>query len=385
MRLPHTDLSRADLGEVLRRCHRDELVQLGQSLGIRGSHSGHRDLARACEMKLRWAGSHKLWAFVFGGFRPIVYPVLLKSLCRRMRVTPGETLEATEQAIVKKYLEDHWADVDDEARLALWERGGLEPPAPAVGSALVKQVEEMLGARAQYVLSTATTPGLIALGALPFVPNLALPFAIWLLGANDKLVLPAVLEVCRLRQVLLHRVTVGVVGSPSSGKDAAIKAIFGVDHNNVSPIAGSTTTVQITKLPDTLATFIVNTPGLGDVVESVTEEARQVLDHIDVYLYIVNAQGGVQKREKDDYRICVRSGRPVLAVVNKVDTIREHERERYLEDARQKLGASIDGFAAAAFDPLPQLAEAPIGVEPVRDWIRSALERLGKQRGELGF
>ena len=35
----------------------------------------------------------------------------------------------------------------------------------------------------------------------------------------------AVLEISALRQTVRHRVTIGVVGSPSSGKDAAIGAI----------------------------------------------------------------------------------------------------------------------------------------------------------------
>ena len=74
--------------------------------------------------------------------------------------------------------------------------------------------------------------------------------------------------------------------------------------------------------------YVVNTPGMGDIIEEVTEEARQVLDLIDVFVYVVNAQGGVQARELDDYRRCVARDRPVLAVVNKIDTLRERDRER---------------------------------------------------------
>src|SRR5690606_1991518 len=148
----------------------------------------------------------------------------------------------------------------------------------------------------------------------------------------------------------------------------------GVDTGNVHPVAGSTKQVEITRLPDATALYVVNTPGLGDVVASVTEEARQVLDHIDVYLYVVNAQGGVGARELADYRACVARGRPVLAVVNKIDTLRPEDRARYLADARQKLGAAEDDFVGVAFDPLPALADAPIGVGGVRAWIAARLE-----------
>jgi GTPase Era involved in 16S rRNA processing len=191
------------------------------------------------------------------------------------------------------------------------------------------------------------------------------------------------LEVTRLRQQLLHRVTVGVVGSPSCGKDAAIMALFGVDTGNIDPVAGATKSVEITRLPGATALYIVNTPGLGDVMESVTEEARQVLDHIDLYVYIVNAQGGVQARELADYSACRATRRPVLAVINKVDTLRDSDKERYLADAQQKLGAPPADFLSAAFDPLPQLADAPIGVKEVHRWLHEHLIEAGKAPEDL--
>ena len=151
----------------------------------------------------------------------------------------------------------------------------------------------------------------------------------------------------------------------------------------MSPIAGSTKEVAIQRVPGATALYLVNTPGMGDVVERVTEEARQVLDHIDVFLYLVNAEGGVQAREKADYARCVASGKPVLAVVNKIDVLRPRDKDKFLADARQKLGASEDDFVAAAFDPLPELSPTPINREAVRDWLVKKLVTLGKDPAEL--
>jgi tRNA U34 5-carboxymethylaminomethyl modifying GTPase MnmE/TrmE len=192
-----------------------------------------------------------------------------------------------------------------------------------------------------------------------------------------------VLEVCRLRQTVRHRVTVGVVGSPSSGKDAAIRAVFGIDTGNIDPVAGSTREVTITRLERRTALFLVNTPGMGDVVEAVTEEARQILDHIDLFLYVLNAQGGAQARERKDLNALVARGRPVLVVVNKIDTLREEDHARYLEDARLKLGVPAEDFLGVAFDPITELAPAPIGVTEVQAWLASHLEALGKDPTEL--
>ena len=205
----------------------------------------------------------------------------------------------------------------------------------------------------------------------------------WSLGPSKAATIEALVEIARLRQIVIRRLTIGVVGSPSTGKDAAIKVLFGIDTGNISPIAGSTKEVMIQRLPQATALFVVNTPGMGDVVQAVTEEAKQVLDHIDVYLYLVNAEGGVQARELADYRRCVATGKPVLAVVNKIDVLRPRDKDRYLADARQKLGAPEADFVAVAFDPLPELSPRPINVEAVGLWLRAHVAELGKDPDEL--
>lgn len=366
-----------DLEELLRRCHRDELLGLARSLKIKPRGMKLGSLAHAIDRTLRRRGGNDIANLVFRRGEGPPYDDVLSALASRMDVSSAGGVEATELALLQLAMERSFDQLDPAAREALWSRMHMEPPLPPSGEQAAVQAQLVLGRRFGYVAGSAVA--YTALRMVPFVGCLAVAL---LARPRDDLLLPAVIEVSRLRQAVLHRVTVGVVGSPSSGKDAAIQAVFGLD-GNVDPVAGSTREVEITRLPDATALFVVNTPGLGDVVESVTEDARQVLDHIDVYLYVVNAQGGVQARERDDYSACVASGRPVLAVVNKVDTLRDSDRERYLADARAKLGAAEEDFLAAAFDPLPQLSEEPIGVDAVRAWVRTHLEELGKDPTEL--
>jgi GTP-binding protein EngB required for normal cell division len=383
---PRYDLEDASLEELLRKCHHDELVHLAVVLRVRHQGRGLTDLAHRLSRKLRWIGSHKLMNFWWRRGQPPEYHVVLNGLARRSKAKPvGDTLEDIERAILKKWMRQAWAQLGDEERLRFWSERGLNPPVPGVGENALTLVEQTLGQKARFMLATLTVPTWIALIAVPITPPIGLLFVLLTLGPNYKKLVPAVLEVTRLRQLVLHRVTIGVVGSPSAGKDAAIKAIFSVDYGNVNPVAGSTKKVAITRLPGATATYVVNTPGMGDVVQGVTEEARQVLDHIDVFVYIVNAQGGVQARERADYQACKRSGRPVLAVVNKIDTLRESDRERYLSDARKKLGAPADAFLAAAFDPLPQLSDEPIGLAAVKEWLHTELLGAGKDPSELGW
>ncbi|HHO50875.1 MAG TPA: hypothetical protein ENK18_08360, partial [Deltaproteobacteria bacterium] len=288
---------------------------------------------------------------------------------------PVDDVGLAEHALALEHTRQRWHLLPDHERDARWQEALGDPPTPEEGEMALSLLEHKHRRKLGYhVIKLVNEPP----GPMPGCLFLA-----WLARPRFELVMPALMEVARLRQSVRHRVTVGVVGSPSSGKDAAIAALFGIETHNISPVAGSTKSVEITKLAGPTALYVVNTPGMGDVIESVTEEARQVLDHIDVYLYVINAQGGVQAREKADHEACLRTGRPVLAVVNKIDTLREEDRERYLEDARHKLQVRREDFLAAAFDPLPQLSESPIGIEAVQQWVTDRLVELGKDPTEL--
>ncbi len=375
------------LAELLRRCHRDELLPLAEVLRVNPHGLGLSKLAEVMAWTLRRKGGHEVGNALFRKGKGPPYSEVLLGVAKRCKVPPGRNTEETELALLEWWVAKALDELDEEKRLALWRVLGQagEPPAP--GEAAVEVARKSLGRSFGMQASIVVATGVGRVASLALVPLLGpvLPAAtiLWAARPNDDVLLPAVLEVARLRQQVRHRVTVGVVGSPSSGKDAGIKAIFGLDSQNISPVAGSTREVAITRLPGATALFVVNTPGMGDVVQSVTEEARQVLDHIDLFVYVLNAQGGVQAREKADHQGCLDRRRPVLVVVNKIDTLRPRDLDRYLADARKKLAVPEEDFLAAAFDPLPQLSEQPIGLDEVRAWIEAQLEELGKDTTEL--
>lgn len=395
-----TSLTRADpLEALLHRCHRDELLPLAKLVGVNERGMGLGDLARAVATAIGQAGSHQLANVTRGGKgRP--YHEILADVAKQRGVELGwpPDLEKGEIGVLRSWFAERWDQLDGAEKERLWKELGIDGVAPATGEKAVWAAQEALGRSFGYAAglvtrtfsspAALTTAGMFLAGPTgcvvrPLLAPLTPILAWYYLRPDAQLVLAAILEVARLRQAVLHRVTIGVVGSPSTGKDAAIKALFGIDTGNISPVAGSTKEVSIQKLPGATALFVVNTPGMGDVVENVTEAARQVLDHIDVYLYLVNAEGGVQARELADYQRCRATGKPVLALVNKVDVLRPRDKDRYLADARAKLGAPEDAFLPVAFDPLPQLSSGPIGTDLVRDWLVKQLGALGKDTTEL--
>ncbi len=365
-----------DLLELLRKCHRSELLPLAEALRIKHANMRLSDLTRAIDGRLRRAATNDV-ANIFKrwGEGPPYGEVLRRAGVRLGLDLPSDDVVIAEHALALEHTRQRWHLLPDRERDARWQEALGDPPTPEEGEMALALLEHKHRRKISYHVTKLVNE--------PPGPMPGCLFLFWLARPRFELVMPALMEVARLRQSVRYRVTVGVVGSPSSGKDAAIGALFGIETNNVNPIAGSTKTVEITQLPGPTALFVVNTPGMGDVIEDVTEEARQILDHIDVYLYVVNAQGGVQAREKADYEACVATGRPVVAVVNKIDTLREEDRQRYLEDARHKLQTRPGDFFATAFDPLPQLSETPIGIEPVQQWLTDRLVELGKDPTEL--
>jgi len=368
-----------DIEELLRRCHRDELFSLAEILKIKPRGMGLKQLSKALAATLRRRGSHDALNILFRGGSGPSYPAILRGLSQRQGIAVPGDIPGAEIAILNWWVDKNWNTMEPEQRGKIWASLEMQPPTPTDTGDLIA-ANQTLANMYEYV-QTATSVAQVVGAVTPVLGGCLTLYK--LMAPRDDLVLRSILEITQLRQTVLHRVTVGVVGSPSSGKDAAIRAIFGIDTGNVNPVAGSTTEVEITRFAGATALYVVNTPGLGDVVESVTEEAKQVLDHIDIYVYLVNAQGGVQAREQEDWGQCRASGRPALAVVNKIDTLRDQDRARYLDDARMKLSVPEGDFMAAAFDPLPQLSSEPIGLEPIRDWIRDRLLAIGKDTTEL--
>jgi GTP-binding protein EngB required for normal cell division len=382
---------------LLYRAHREELVPLARRLGLSPQKHGLGDLARRCAQKLRRSAAHPLGFAQLAGHDGPTYAEIVDSIARKRGQRFDDVMDA-EFAWTTEALARLWPDVSSADRQRLWLDLGFSSTPPSLGTEAQASAATAESPHARWVLTERTAgwnrgrdwlfAGVVLVGPLgclarPILPIL-LPLLLWrTLRPNEQVLLGHILEVGRIRQMVAQRVTIGVVGSPSAGKDAAIRALFGVDSGNISPIAGSTRTVTAQRASNESALFIVNTPGLGDVDEAISEETRQILDHIDVYLYIVNAEGGVQAREKSDYDRCAATGKPVLAVVNKVDVLRPLDVAKYLEDARQKLGVGESNFAACAFDPLPQLSAAPIGVDRVLSWLRHTLVSLDKDPEQL--
>lgn len=369
-----TELS---LGEVLRRSHRSELLPLAEALRVRVGRKGRDLLAQDVEDALRALGSATPVRVMVLGRAPPPWKEVVEALAGRAEVPLGATVSDTERALLLAWKGD---GATPEQRASI-DRVLSLPDAPPTPSDTAVQ----LGPRSRL---PALRPGLLFGLLVRIIPIFAPIFIALVLrrlarASRDALLRGAILELQRLRLLVQRRLVLALVGSPSSGKDAAIGALFGLDTGNVNPVAGSTKRVAIYAAPGDPHIQIVNTPGLGDVLAELTVETREVLDQADLFLFLVNSQGGVRQRERDEFSRVRQRRRPTLVLVNKIDTLLEEDRARFLADVATKLRVEPALVLGVAVDPLPQLAPGPIGLEPVHAWLADRLEDLGRDREAL--
>jgi GTP-binding protein EngB required for normal cell division len=365
------------LGEVLRRSHRTELLALAAALRVRETGRGRDLLAAEIESALRALGSLHPFGVMVLGRQPPPWPDVVAGLAERMGLTPTDAVVDQERAILARWRTDGATDTQRQAIarvLAL----PAQPPTPS-DAAL------QLGPRARL---PALRPGLL-LGVLVRIIPVFAPFFMALVllrvarTTRDGVLRGAILELQRLRLLVQRRLVVALVGPPSSGKDAAILALFGLDTGNVDPVAGSTKAVALFTAPGDPHIQIVNTPGLGDVLTELTLETREILDQADLFLFLVNSQGGVRQRERDEFARVRQRQKPTLVLVNKVDTLKDEDRPRFLADVAAKLRVEPAQVLGVAVDPLPQLSPVPIGIDAVHAWLSARLDDLGRDPDAL--
>ena len=181
------------------------------------------------------------------------------------------------------------------------------------------------------------------------------------------------------RSALDQQLVVAFLGSSSAGKDAAIRALFGMDFGEVDPIPGSTDRLRVAAVDPQGRFLVVNAPGFGDLRDEVDAEASKALDALDVAVYVLNADGGATIDERRDLDRIRELGRPVLVCINKIDLIRTHERDAFVKATLAQLDVDPSDAVVTAFDPLPALSPEPIGIDKVIGWLTRTLAEDGKE------
>ncbi|RYY60123.1 MAG: tRNA uridine-5-carboxymethylaminomethyl(34) synthesis GTPase MnmE [Chitinophagaceae bacterium] len=167
------------------------------------------------------------------------------------------------------------------------------------------------------------------------------------------------LQSFRLGNVVRNGVSVAIIGRPNAGKSTLLNALLNEERAIVSAIPGTTRdTIEETLNIDGILFRLIDTAGIrshtSDVIESAgIEKSRQKLQGADLVLFLADAldTSPVELRELESE--LADSGKPFLAVANKVDATEEAAlRLRWQERPdlvyiSAKAGRGIDALKAA--------------------------------------
>lgn len=365
------------------------------------SRDNERNTAIKIADYLRQMGSNDI-ATLFRGGDGVSYAEVVLDVGEKLKakVNKNNTVEKNEELILIKMFEDALERMTDEEKRAVFRSMGINErdiPIGAISTAIIQNLLREFGGFYIYqitvIVANMVSRALLGSG-LSFATNAALTrtlgallgpigwiaTGLWLVidiaGPAFRKTVPAVIHIALLRSMLLNKITIGVVGDGSSGKDSLMKAVFGFD-SKIDPIAGSTDTAMSYQLNKKGTATIVNYPGFNDYRPNVDKYTNDYLHHTDVFVMVVDINRGISNVDIKILENLKQFNKPILICLNKVDLPRSPADLAKLETAAK---TRLNGFQLikTAFDPDPRLHQSSIGGKDVYNWIRNVIKEEGK-------
>lgn len=358
--------------------------------------------ARNISDYLREMGSNDIATFFRG--KGVQYEEIVVDVAEKLgakEVSKDNGVVENESIILKKLFSDALDNMSYEEKKQLFSSMGIKEgsvPYGASGTIIVQMMLSNLGGFATYrialIVANLVSKALLGSG-LSFAANALLTrsigvmlgpvgwiatgawLAVDLAGPAYRKTVPAVIHVAMLRQDLLSRINIGIVGDGSSGKDSLIKAVFGLDTGNVHPVAGSTKEAMSYSLDSDGKIVLVNYPGFNDINNNVNAHTKDMLPFTDVFIMVVDISRGISGVEKEILQKLRAFGRPILICLNKMDLLRPKDKEHMIKAAHERfMGVTM---IETVFDPDPRLASGiPSNCQKVYQWVSEQLRAMGK-------
>lgn len=362
-----------------------------------------RDTAADIASHMRRLGSNDFATFLYRGGEGVTHEEIVLDVAQKLKA-PGaskaNSVVRNEAVILEKMFGDALDAMSLDERRALFQSMNVDISDIPLGAAspilmqiLLKQFGGFATYRFAVILANMVARALLG-GGLSFAANMAITrsvgallgpigwiatgawLAIDLAGPAFRKTVPAVLYVAMLRQSLLNRVSLGVVGAGSAGKDSLIQSVFKLSAN-IDPIAGSTEQAISYPLGSSGTAEVINYPGFDDYRPQVNRRTDEMLRHTDAFILVVDVNGGISGADQAMLTKIRAFKKPILVCLNKWDLVRDGKHDSLRKVAAKRLGDDVE-LLETAFDPDLRLRFAAKGREQVLAWVCDQLEALGK-------
>lgn len=170
------------------------------------------------------------------------------------------------------------------------------------------------------------------------------------------------------------KLVVAFLGAVSSGKSSGIKALWGFDSGTIHPIPGTTKDVVVWSTNE--GYLVADTPGLQDSNEELVKKTKNFIDNVDIFVYLINSNGGINQKVKDDLEMLTKVNRPLLVVLNKIDTIPDSNETGFFTKQLEDSNILMENFIEAAFNPIT--GENPVNIDKVKNRINMIIKENGE-------
>ena len=149
----------------------------------------------------------------------------------------------------------------------------------------------------------------------------------------------------KFEEIKNQKLIIALYGPVNSGKSTTLNALTGRKLADVKAVAGWTKEIKL--YPLTKDVLISDTPGLDDINEENSTRAKEFVEKdTDIILFFFNAGVGASKSTVDAYEKLNALDKPIIAVLNKIDSLKLDEQEEMEQDIKEKTGATVVSISA---------------------------------------
>ncbi len=199
-------------------------------------------------------------------------------------------------------------------------------------------------------------------------------------GPAYRKTIPAVCQIIFLRQLVQRHCLIGIVGDGSTGKDAALTTVFGLNGSS-HPVAGSTEKLELHSLSN-LNLTVANFAGFNDYRAEVEKVTDDLVQQMDAFIMVAD----VNRFTKTDVEIHqklrkIAGKRAILLCCNKADLVKnEQNLTELMTDISEHKIPEIhgDNLLVTSFDPHPNLTAEKRGITEAKTWIETIIKQHHK-------